>query len=79
MTIKAVKPISKVDFIKEAVAKSTKISDTLKTLVGTIWKKRSVLDAFDGCETVQDIEDRANEMERRAKEVTAAMEAQNII
>ena len=68
MTIKAVKPISKVDFIRDVAKASTKISEHMKDLIAHRPKK-SLLYFFGKCETKADVEARAAEIEKHARDV----------
>ena len=66
MTIKTVKPISKIDFIREVAKNSTKISDHMKDLI-LHRPKKDILYFYGKCETKADVEAKAAEIEENAR------------
>ena len=66
MTIKTVKPVKKIDFIRDIAKASTKISDHMKDLILNRPKK-DTLYFFGKCETKEEIEARAAEIEGNAR------------
>lgn len=68
MTIRAVKPVSQIEFIRIMAEKSTKLSARMKDLIKTRPKK-DTLYFFGECNTLEEIEAKAESIERTARKV----------
>lgn len=78
MTIRADKALTKLEFIRGAAKNSTKISDHMKDVIATSPKRRTLY-YFGECETVADVEKKANEIETRGRALLAKIGMENII
>ncbi len=68
MTIQAVKPVSQIEFVRTMAEKSTKLSAHMKDLIKTRPKK-DLLYFFGKCNTLEEIEAKAESIEETARKV----------